>query len=491
MSTRPRGDITTVIDMAPRNDQDDYFFPLDTEASWFHRDPFHTYTATMASNEIVHKGTAAWGGRLTFEIGALGSGDLLQALILQIRLGSWYDPATILKLRTGEYTVDLSSNPWTYINSLGTAIIDYAEFEVGDQTLERLDGAFIKAYAALIPDENMIFGLATDGTGITSPLNVATNQQALNPNRPWPTQDGVYMCLLPFSFMRTRFKETFPLLSCTEGSVRVHVQLRPFVDCVRSTTGARQSCTETPLGSTVSFNGGAVTYTAPPTPPAFQDFRILTYSALVDGSVRSAYIQKPFEQLTRFNTGFHFDEPTKYQGSKTNSSKDTVQISLPLEFNHPCQEILWFFRRKGVAINNEWASFQPFLETQVQAGRVYQPWLTYATLRVNGFVVDQAEGEWWRHGIAYVHRGGWNSWASSLYGYSFAVSPEDHQPSGSGNLSRASSIRLDLTVRVPPAVAVPPGFDSEVGQGWEVFVYAVHTNWLRFENGLCQKIFSD
>ena len=195
----------------------------------------------MASTEVVHKGTAAWGGRLTFELGALGSGDLLQALVLQVRLGSWYDPTTILKLRTGEYTVDLSSNPWTYSNSLGTALIDYAEFEVGDQTLERLDGEFIKAYAALIPDENMIFGIAVDGTGITTPFNVANNLQALNPNRPWPTQDGVYMCLLPFSFMRTRFKETFPLLSCTEGSVRVHVQLRPFTDCVRSTTGIRQS----------------------------------------------------------------------------------------------------------------------------------------------------------------------------------------------------------------------------------------------------------
>ena len=241
----------------------------------------------------------------------------------------------------------------------------------------------------------------------------------------------------------------------------------------------------------MTFNGGAVSYTAPSTPPPFQDFRILTYCALVDGSVRSAYIQRPFEQLTRFTTGFHFDEPTKYQGSKTNSSKDTVQISLPLEFNHPCQEIFWMFRRKGVAINNDWASFQPVLETQVQAGRVYPPWLAYATLRINGFVVDQAEGEWWRQGIAKVHRGGWNSWASALYGYSFAVAPEDHQPSGSGNLSRTSSIRLDLTVRVPPAVAVPPGFDAEVGQGWEVFVYAIHQNWLRFENGLCQKIFSD
>jgi len=30
-----------------------------------------------------------------------------------------------------------------------------------------------------------------------------------------------------------------------------------------------------------------------------------------------------------------------------------------------------------------------------------------------------------------------------------------------------------------------------VGQGWEVFVYAIHMNWLRFENGICQKLFED
>ena len=131
MSTRPRGDITTVIDIAPRNDQDDFLFPLDTERSWFHRDPITIYPSTMVSQETVHKGSAQWGGRLTFELNASTIGDLLQSLILQIRLGSWYDPVTILNMSTAAYTVDLSSNPWTYINSLGTAIIEYAEFEVG------------------------------------------------------------------------------------------------------------------------------------------------------------------------------------------------------------------------------------------------------------------------------------------------------------------------------------------------------------------------
>ena len=52
-------------------------------------------------------------------------------------------------------------------------------------------------------------------------------------------------------------------------------------------------------------------------------------------------------------------------------------------------------------------------------------------------------------------------------------------------------MRLDLRVNVPKAVAVPPGFDIDVAQGWEVFVYAIHLNWLRFENGLCQRVFQD
>ena len=498
-STRPRGDITTVIDLASRDAQDDYFFPLDTERSWFHRDPSTTYPVTMASQEFAHKGTADWGGRLTFDLVGGQAGDLLQAVVLQIRLGSWYDPMTVLNLSTQDYVADLSGY-WTYINSLGTSIIEYAEFEVGDQTLERLDGEFIKLYSGLLPDENMIFGLTADANGITSFRNVANSEGPLSPQRPWPTQNGVYFCLLPFFFLRTRFKEVFPLLSCKEGSVRIHVKLRPFADCVRRVAGVRESCEATPLNRTVFFNQYVPPGQPLPAPvavqtstviPPLQDFRVITYCGLVDGSVRDAYIQKPFEQLTRLVTWSHFDEPYKFLASKTNSDTDTIDISLPLELNHPTQEIIWVFRRKGVAINNEWWNFSPILETQWSADAIYQPWLTYATLRINGMVVDQAEGEWWRREIASAHKAGWNAWASHIYGYSFSMYPDSHQPSGTANMSRSTSVRLDLKVRVPVAVPVPPGFAPEVSQGWEVFVYAVHLNWLRFQNGLCQKLYED
>jgi hypothetical protein len=447
----------------------------------------------MAAQEFTHKGTAAWGGRLTFEMGALQTGDLLQSITVQIKLGHWYNQRILQNIANGTNVVDPSSSPWTYINSLGTSIIEYAEFEAGDQTLERLDGEFIKTYSSLLPDSNMLFGLTADATGITSLANVAANAGPLNPNRPWPTQDGVYFCILPFFFMRTRQKETFPLVACAEGSVRVHIQLRPFTDCVRSTLGFRQSCTDSPLGTTTHFltPDSSFNFVNPTLVPPFQDFRMLTYTGLVSEAVRKAYIHKPFEQMTRFLTRSHFDEPYKYLTSKRNANSDTIEVSLPLELNHPCQEIFWVFRRKAVAINNEWANFNPIVETQYNPVSVPREWLVYATLRVNGLVVEQAPGEWWRQSIAKVHKGGWNAWAAYTYGYSFASNPDTHQPSGSINMSRSSSIRLDVRVKVPQAVDVPPGFDRDVSQGWEVFVYAIHLNWLRFENGLCQKLFED
>ena len=494
MSSRPRGDITTVIDLASRNAQDDFFFPIQSNNSWFHRDPSTIFPANTASQEFTHKGTAAWGGRLTFELGALTAGDLLQSTVLQIRLGHWYSDSILSQLATASIVVDPSNNnAWTYMNSLGTALIDYAEFEVGDQTLERIDGEFIKLYSSLLPDMNMLFGLTTDAAGITSLANVAANRATMNPNRAFPTQDGVYFCLLPFFFMRTRGKEVFPLVASAEGSVRIHVQLRPFTDCVRSCTGQRMSCTDSPLSKTVHFRStqtdASFNYVTPSEIPAFQDFRVLTYTGLISGTQRSAYIHKPLEQMSRFVTSFHFDEPYKYLTSKTNSGSDTIEVSLPLELNHPCQEILWVFRRKAVQINNEWANFTPIVETQYNPLAQPEPWLAYATLRVNGLVVEQAEGEWWRQSIAKAHRGGWSAWAAYVYGYSFALQPDNHQPTGSINMSRASSVRLDLRVKVPKAVAVPDGFDADVGQGWEVFVYAIHLNWIRFDNGICQKLF--
>jgi hypothetical protein len=500
-STRPRGDITTVLDRAARDSQDGFFFPLDTQNSWFHRAPLTQHPTSLSIQEFSHKGTAQPGGRLTFEISALQSGDLLQAVILQLQLQHWLPALQVLQLQAGQITPttptpSTATPPYTFINCLGSAIIEYAEFEVGDQTIERITGEFIQAFLATFAFENSIIGFSIDGSGLGTLADIATNSHAFSSQRPFPTQDGYFFCLLPFFFTRTRLKQAFPLLSTTEGSVRIHVQLRPFDQLVRSTTHIRQDCTQTPLSQQFAFTKNIVPpeqffVTSTSISPLFQDFRILTFTSLCTGSIRSAYLRNPFESPVKLCKIFNFSEPLKFLVSKPNPNTDQVDISLPLELNHPVQEILWVFRRKAVQINNDWMNFTPIVETQYSPISFPPPWLAAASIRVNGILLQEAEGDWWRWSSASAHRGGFNQYAKYVYGYSFARYPDEHQPSGTANMSRTQSVVLNLTVNVPIPIIPPSGFDAAVGQGWEVQVYVIHWNWIRFQNGLCQVLYAD
>ena len=391
-------------------------------------------------------------------------------------------------------SADYSQQYWTYSNSLGTSIIEYADFIVKDQTIERITGEFITAQLATSLDLNELFGVATDAVGAVpySYLNPSHVQAThFHPSYAFPTEGGVYFCVLPFFFLRTKLKETFPLLSCNEGDVRIDIKLRPFDQMVRKYVGYRESMMDSPLSKSVSFLSLSDSLLRIDTrtasqPPAFRDFRLVTGCVYTTGSIRNKLMRSPFEQMVKLMQPFHFEEPLKYIVNKTT---DAVTIQLPLELNHPVVELLWVFRRKAVRINNEWSNFGPALSYESTPSKRFVPWLKYASLRANGMEIVSASGDWFRQSCAAHHRGGLTAYQSFIYGYSFAERPDDHQPTGTANMSRASSVSLTLTVNPPPMTVIPGTFDEYVG-GWEVFVYAMHYNWLRFENGMCNRMFS-
>ena len=300
--------------------------------------------------------------------------------------------------------------------------------------------------------------------------------------------------------MRTRLAEVFPLLSCNEGNVRVDIKLRPFEQVVRRYIGYRPSCEATPLNKVVHFETVPATTPIETTtldcPPQFKDFRIVTCCALTSGSVREKFLHQPFEQMVKLVQTFNFEEPLKYLVSKPNPNYGTVEIQLPLELNHPVTEIFWVFRRKAVLINNEWSNFTPAISYQTNPNKLFPPWLDYAKIRLNGSELIGASGNWFREHIASVHKGGIVSYNSYMYGYSFAKYPDEHQPSGTANMSRTTSVTLNLRVNTPVPVDTsnvvqPFDFDPITVGGWEVFVFAIHYNWLRFENGICNRMFTD
>jgi len=474
---RPRGDITTLLDLTDRDVQENDFFPLDTNTTWFTRNSERrTIPFVPVVQDFPFRGPASYGQRFTFDIGSLPCGDILLGTAIQIKLSHWLDLTTQVLINSGQYTYNTPSEAFFFANSIGSVLIEKAELEIEGVTVEKLDGDFIFVYSNLNTELNTQFGLATDSLGYSSMVDLLD----WNPKRNFPVEDGNIFCIIPFFYMRTRLRESLPMIALKEGSAKIHITFRPFYQSVRQKRGYRDNCTSVPLGRTISFNSANTTITE--IIPDFQEVKLITYGAYLDGQERNKMLREPFEHIMREVQTFYFDEPLKYAISK--SSNDTIIIQLPLEANHPLEEIIWFVRRKQVANNNEYTNFSSVVEQEYDATfNPRTPMLKRAIIQANGETLCDASEDYYRQLISNYHKGGYVSYNKFIYGYPFARHPsEEHQPSGSLNASRVQSLRLTLEIQ-PPV--------TNLDASWEVKVFCIGLNWLRFENGIANKLFSD
>jgi hypothetical protein len=484
---RPGGDITTLLDLTSRDMQDNSYFPLTANTSWFARSPDRRFTPFVPiSQDIQYRGPGAFGQRFSFDITSQVAGDLLLGAVLELQLNSWLDQTTILNLQGQRYEYVNPQTAWYYANAIGQSMIQLVELEIDGVIIEKVDGDLTAVFASLYPELNTQFGVGADHMGIYSPEQLASWPQY----RPYPTENGYMHCILPLFFQRIRLKEGFPLLACREGSVRIHVTLRPLTEVLRQQRGFRDSCDATPVNIPIQFYDKTVpfqqivTVQTQESEPQLQNIRLLTYGAMLDGSVRTSMLRQPFEIMHRVVQTFYFEEPLKYVVAKP-TNEDSIRVQLPLEANHPIEEIVWFIRRKDVRNNNEWTNFSSVLNYQINP--TFNPrssMLISAKIQANGIDLIEAEGDYFRQQIARHHRGGIVAYNNFIYGYPIARSPGDvHQPSGTINASRLQNLRLTLDVRPPQGL---------VGSAsWEVKVFCMSLNWLRFQNGLANKMFTD
>jgi hypothetical protein len=480
---RPGGDITTLLDLADRDAQDNAYFPLKAEGSWFARSPDRRFTPYVpVLQDFQYRGPAAFGQRFSFDLTSQTCGDLLLGAVLQIQLGHWFDLTTVLNLQSQKSEYQTPQDAWYYTNAMGQILLQQVELEIDGKTIEMVDGDFATVFSVLYPDLNVQVGPGIDGIGI------ANLQQLLNwpQYRVFPTETGMIHCVLPLFFQRMRLKEGLPLVACREGTVRIHITLRPFTEVLRQQRGFRDSCDATPINTTINLLDKTVPFTqVVPTQtidsePALQSVRLLTWGAMLGGSVRANMIHQPFEIMHRGLQTFFFDEPLKYVIAKP-TNENIIRIQLPLEANHPLEEILWFVRRKDVRDNNEWTNYSSVLNKDYNA--TFNPresMLVSAKIQCNGIDLVEAEEQYFRQLIARHHRGGIISYNQFVYGYPLAKWPGDtHQPSGTINASRLQNLRLVLDIR-------PPGPEA-----WEVKVFCLGLNWLRFQNGIANPMFTD
>ncbi len=382
----------------------------------------HTNFA-VESIEQTFNGTADFNKRVTATISR--NGDLIQQMYLEVVL-----PAT-----------DVTSSVWTY--GVGNALIKQAEIEIGGQLIDRQYGDWMNIWTELtIPAgkragyDNMV-GNKASNVSQTGALPAATVKNRL---------------YVPFQFWFNRNPGlALPLIALQYHEVKLNLELRPVADLV---------------------NGANVTSASLFSCKLYVDYVYL------DTDERRRFAQVSHEYLI---------EQVQFTGTETIATGDSNK-NVTLNFNHPVKELIWAHTISAYTTidytGNRWFNYSGKNADSKDS-------FNTALLQLNGhdrFSVRYAD--YFRKVQNYEHhtrvpRVGadldtTDNRQQYIYSYSFAISPEEHQPSGTCNFSRIDNAVLQLSYSTDPQTDLV----NKENRALNLNIYAVNYNVLRIMSGM-------
>ena len=499
-----------LVDLVDRGPRDNYFFPAASDKTIFRRTWPVAYNAVPDIVEVGYQGHAAWGSRITVTLRPEEVGDLVSWVCLRLKPRSWLGEDVAARVAAGEWVYQDPSAAWVWAASLGSVAIQQVEFQIGETTVERWGGEWMDVWSRRSLDAGRT---GTWDADLYAQMPVETLRSERGSALVEPTEDGYVYCWFPLTFLR-RPQTAFPLVAIGPGTeVRIQITLRSFADVVRRRKVARTAPDEVPLGSTVRFldvtGETPIPYDVrlPMRVPDFEDATVFAGVGLLEDPLRGAYLRQPMEMIYEPVTHMVFDVPDVLAHDR-GLGGGTVLMQLPLrELNGPVRELVFFLRRKAVWAFNEWTNYGALLEPELAASipvggalvattevPEQKPMLRRAQLFVENAIWRDETEEWWRAEYALAHRGGVRSAAGMVYGFVLGDAarwtPDMLQPAGTLNTSRAE-LQLNLEI-APPAASPFTGCEGPWGgSSWEVHVFAVGINWMKFAEGQAGPLFKD
>lgn len=503
-------EIKRLVDLVDRGPEDDYFFPASAPETIFRKQQPLQQNFTSEIVELGYQGHCAWGSRITIPIRAKETGDLLQWLCLRLKPRTWLGSDLERKFLAGSWDYADSSSGWIWANSLGSVAIERVEWEIGDSVIEQWGGEWMDVWSRR--------SLSLNSSPVWDADLFATRSPTLLREEPirsiiQPTEDGFIYCWLPLTFLR-RYHTAFPLISLAESTeFRVHITLRPFESVIRRRAVPKSCQNESPLTNTQLRVADITGITPipwniriPSKIPDFDEVHVLAGVVHLSTPQRAEYIHRPLEMLYEPVSHLVYDIADKVA---VNNDGSTVCMQIPLrELNGPIREILFFLRQKAVWKYSEWTNYGALLEDELVESTInhqiettaprrqvldsislfQKPLLKRARLMVDNAVFRDETEQWWRYESALQVPGGIRLSDGFVYGHIFGDASrwaaDELQPASTVNASR-SLIRLDLDIQPPPVT------ETDAAIGWELHVFAIGLNWMRFVNGLAGPLFKD
>ena len=424
----------------------------------------HTNFA-MESIENPFNGSPGFGRKVTCTIQR--NGDLIYRLYLQATL-----PQVSLA------TTDGSGAQFRWLNWVGHNLISSVEIEIGGQRIDKHYGIWLQIWNELTQEAGKQAGYAKMVGNVPELTNLIVQggegcDSTCYAGEPNASQEIVscapeYTLYIPLQFWFCRNPGlALPLIALQYHEVRINLEFENIQNLCWDITPQITSNAHTIRDRVSNSN-------------------------LVAASLYVDYIYLDTDERRKFAQVSHeyLIETLQFTGSESITSSSN---KLKLNFNHPCKELIWVVQRDSFTtcddtVVNPWKGQQPFnfsdwwdrsvLESGYSVTRVEgmagkNPVIT-ALLQLNGHDRFQVrEGRYFNEVQPYQHHT--NIPAVGINVYSFALQPEQHQPSGTCNLSRIDNTTLLLTVSNNAVGATTSS---------SVYVYATNYNVLRVMSGM-------
>lgn len=286
--------------------------------------------------------------------------------------------------------------PWChYTNAVGQRLIKRASIHVGGHPISTIYSDFMFAWEELS---------GKPGKRLEEMIGKRDKRSALIADS---SRDQRLYIPLPFWFTQTS-GNALPLCALQFHGVQVHIEFEQIESLVVvSEPGVRVNKLDgSPLTSRDLNAHLDVTY------------------VYLDMEERNRFVDNNFDQLIR-------------QVQVQATSQRTTSFTMNVPFNHPIIELIWMVRRRTNEERNNWFDF---------SGCGGLDPVEHVSLRLNNLNrFSGREGRYYR--LVHPYQFHTNIPRYHIYVYSFALFPEDSQPSGSCNFSRVDNIELTLDLQ--------------------------------------------
>jgi len=414
----------------------------------------HTNFATECQ-PMYFDGTPNFGQRITCLIPRRG--DLLGRVYLDVTL-------PLLK--------DISGNDLYYTNSIGNALIQEISFEVGEQEIDRQTGEWMEIWTQFITPASQREAL-NQMIGRVEPYN--------NPYiKPGKNSPGLRL-LIPLQFYFCSNPGLYlPLLALQYSPIRINITLRPV-----------QQLFWEPPPNPYPTDGSwkpACTIQVDCT-KQIQNMMLWGDYVYLDTEERRMFVSTSHEYVI---------EQVQYTPPYSiTPAQNTATVSV--EFNHPIKEFFFVVQRDEMINTNEWFNYSnlaqgqntpaflgDYMNTTDPCARI--DLISLAKLQLDGYdrFMDRSP-QYFRLQQPYEHHTA-TPVNSFIYNYSFALQPENSQPTGTMNASRIDSIVWQIQMN--PILNNPNLASGEQRGNCHIVVYGHNYNIFRVINGFGGLLFT-